>query len=672
MCGIAGFLGESARQSEDLRDTVTKMTLRLAHRGPDDSGVWIDPSVPVALGHRRLSIIDLSPEGHQPMLSATGRYVLVFNGEIYNFLEIRGELTAFSEFRGGSDTEVMLAAFEQLGVPGALDRFNGMFAFGLWDRKLRQLHLACDRFGEKPLYYGRIGKRLVFGSELKALRAHAEFPAEIDRQALAHFLNHGFVAAPHSIFRSIRKLEPGTWLTVPSDWHAGELPEARTYWSARDRARLSSSRRTLASPEEAVEQLEELLMDSIRLRTMADVPVGAFLSGGIDSSVVVALMQKVSGRPVRTFTIGMEDFGFDEAIHARAVAKHLGTNHSEMYITSADAMAVIPRLPELYDEPFADSSQIPTFLVSQFARTQVTVSLSGDGGDELFGGYTRYLWGEAIWRRIGRLPQWGRAAASRGLRSLSPNAWDVLMNSAGRALPPRFRQSNAGDKMHKLAGILGSANAEKVYEHLISFWPSGNSPALDGGPMKLPASPFDPGGKRFTDWMMLLDTVMYLPGDILCKVDRAAMAVGLESRIPLLDSRLFEFAWGLPAEYKVRDGTGKWLLRQVLYRHVPRELMERPKTGFGIPIHAWLRGPLRDWAHSLLDPRQLRDDGLIDPVPVMRRWDEHLSGKRNWAPSLWAVLMFQSWLHHRDGSPAKATSTASTLTIAHENATTFP
>jgi asparagine synthase (glutamine-hydrolysing) len=633
------------------------MTNRLVHRGPDDCGIWCDPNVPVGLGHRRLSIIDLSAEGHQPMLSASGRYVLVFNGEIYNYRDIRQELEGVNSFRGNSDTEVMLAAFERFGVRGALERFNGMFAFALWDRQERALHLSCDRFGEKPLYYGQIGNRLVFGSELTALRAHGGLPATIDRESLAHYLNCGYVPAPHSIFVGVRKLEPGTWITVPVA-QVTSLPAPQSYWSALKTADRVAKKRLDMNADEAANRLEALLEDSIRLRMIADVPLGAFLSGGVDSSTVVALMQKISPHRVRTFTIGFGENGFDEAVHARAIARYLGTEHNEMYVSSADALAVIPRLPEIYDEPFADSSQIPTFLVSRFARTQVTVALSGDGADELFGGYERYVWAEAIWRHIRYLPMRCRTIAATAVTSLLPTHWDSMMRMAGPMLPSRLRQKHFGDKIHKLAALISARDRDELYLSLLSHWPTGGIPARGSGGFETraegaSASPHD----RYMDRMMLCDTLMYLPGDILCKVDRAAMAVSLESRVPFLDQRLFEFAWRLPARFKLRGGTGKWLLRQVLYRHVPRVLVDRPKSGFAIPLNAWLRGPLRDWAEALLNRDLLTADGLIDPEPVLRRWNEHLTGSRNWAGALWDVLMFQAWLHHqRSAAPVSATS----------------
>jgi asparagine synthase (glutamine-hydrolysing) len=645
MCGIAGFAGPHSSRHEALTQTIGRMITSLAHRGPDDEGTWVDDTVPVALGHRRLSILDLSAEGHQPMVSASGRYVITYNGEIYNYREIRQELAGSCEFRGGSDTEVMLEAFERYGVEEALKHFNGMFAFGLWDRKLRNLYLACDRFGEKPLYYGLIGRRLVFGSELKALRSHEGFSSEIDGAALARFLNHGYVLAPQSIFASVRKLSPGTWLTAHVEDGMTSLPDAQVWWSAKETALRCSGRKMRISPEDAADQLETLLEDSIRLRSVADVPLGAFLSGGVDSSLIVALMQRNSSRKVQTFTIGMGNPAYNEAIYAAAVARHLGVDHHELYVTPEDGLAVIQRLPAMYDEPFADSSQIPTFLVSQFARSQVTVSLSGDAGDELFGGYQRYFSSELTWGKMQLIPEWCRQAAARSLTAVSPAAWDYVARGARGILPASMAQTALGDKVQKLAAMIGVESRSAVYRQSLTFWPGAVPSALNTGAAELPHWDFAPTDNRFLDWMRLVDTVSYLPGDILCKVDRAAMAVGLESRIPFLDPRVFEFAWSLPTDLLVREGAGKWLLRKILYRHVPRELIERPKIGFAVPIDDWLRGPLKDWASSMLNEKTLREDGLVEPGPVLKRWDEHLNGGRNWSASLWCVLMLEAWLH---------------------------
>jgi asparagine synthase (glutamine-hydrolysing) len=621
----------------------------LRHRGPDDGGVWTDPAVGLALAHRRLAILDLSPEGHQPMVSACGRWVLVFNGEIYNFQVLRAELEQLGQrpWRGHSDTEVMLAAFAQWGIEASLRRFVGMFAFALWDRRERTLTLARDRLGEKPLYYGWMGRRLLFGSELKALRAHPSFHGEIDRNALALLMRHSYIGAPHSIYQGIHKLPPGTFLTLTAKGIQAATP--LPYWSARQVAEQGAHDPFRGSDQEAVVELERILLEAVRSQMIADVPLGAFLSGGIDSSTVVALMQAQSSRPVQTFSIGFWEPAFNEAEHARAVARHLGTQHTELYVTPEEALAVIPRLPTLYDEPYADSSQIPTFLVAALARQQVTVSLSGDAGDELFCGYNRYFWATALWRRLGWAPPSLRSILAGGLTALAPTTWNALLGHLDALLPQDLHYSNPGDKLHKLAAILDAPGPEQIYRGLVSFWqdtgqliPNSHEPTT-----QLNEPTTWPNSMEFEQRMMYLDMVTYLPDDILVKLDRAAMGVGLESRVPLLDHRVVEFAWRLPLAMKLRDGKGKWILRQVLYRHLPRELVERPKMGFGIPLADWLRGPLRDWAEALLDPRRLHREGWLDPRPVRTLWQEHLEGRRNWSYHLWNVLVFQEWLEAR-------------------------
>jgi asparagine synthase (glutamine-hydrolysing) len=624
----------------------------LQHRGPDDSGVWSDAEAGVGLAHRRLSIVDLSAAGHQPMSSPDRRFTLSYNGEIYNFAALRQELEARGHgFQGHSDTEVMLAAFAEWGVEAAVKRFVGMFAFAVWDARERVLHLCRDRVGEKPLYYGWAGKAFVFGSELKALRAHPAWRGEIDRDALALLLRYNYIPAPYSIYKGVFKLLPGTILTVSADaLERRELPAPHAYWSAREVAEAGMRDPFAGDADEATAVLEQLLREAIAGQMVADVPLGAFLSGGIDSSLVVALMQAQSGRPVKTFTIGFHEAAYNEAEFAKAVAGHLGTEHTELYVTPKEALAVIPRLPALYDEPFADSSQIPTFLVSQLTRRSVTVSLSGDGGDELFGGYNRYFWGRRIWDKIGWMPRGLRRSAARGIVSVSPAAWDATFHGLGPLLPGKFKQTIPGDRMHKLAEVLGVEHPEAMYRSLVSMWktPTELVPGASEPPTELSSENEWPALPDFVERMMYLDLMTYLPDDILVKVDRAAMGVSLETRVPYLDHRVVEFAWRLPLALKIRGGKGKWLLRQILYKYVPPELIERPKTGFGIPIDSWLRGPLRAWAEELLDEGRLKREGFFDPRPIRQKWAEHLSGNRNWQYYLWGVLMFQAWLEETE------------------------
>lgn len=647
MCGIAGFWDHSCHSNADTLQTVAaQMADTLYRRGPDDGGVWVDAKAGVALSHRRLSIVDLSPEGHQPMHSACRRYVITFNGEIYNCLDIRNELDAMSQtdWRGHSDTEVMLEAVRRWGLKKAIVRFDGMFAFALWDREDRTLSLARDRLGEKPLYYGWTGKTFFFASELKALRAHPTFKGEIDRNALALYLRHNCIPAPYSIYRGIYKLPPGTILTLSASDSSGAKPVP--YWSAREVVERGVAEPWPGSEEEAIAALDGLLRKTIRRRMVADVPLGAFLSGGVDSSTVVALMQAQSDRPVKTFSIGFQEGEYNEAVHAKAVASHLGTEHTEWDITPDEAMGVIPKLPTLYDEPFADSSQIPTYLVSQLARQHVTVSLSGDGGDELFGGYNRYVWGHRIWNKIGWAPHGVRKSVANALTTISPRKWDQGFGWLSPLLPKTLQQRMPGDKVHKLAELLTAESPEALYHRLVSHWD--NPASVVVGSLEPPTVLTDPRRwarlPDFTQWMMYLDTLTYLPDDILVKVDRASMGVSLEGRMPFLDHHVLAFAWQIPNSMKIRDGQGKWLLRQVLYRYVPKALIERPKMGFGVPIDAWLRGPLRDWAEPLLDEKRLSREGVFRPEPIREKWLEHLSGQRNWQYYLWDILMFQAWI----------------------------
>jgi asparagine synthase (glutamine-hydrolysing) len=629
------------------------MSATIAHRGPDDQGVWVDTGGGVALGHRRLSIIDLSPAGHQPMISRSRRYVMVYNGEIYNYRELRSSLEngthdAESAFRGSSDTEVMLAAFDRWGLEEAISKFNGMFAFAVWDREERSLILGRDRAGEKPLYYGWMNGSFLFGSELKALRAHPAFSARINRDSLALFLRHGYVPGPYSIYENVWKLAPASILRIRDHGGTGSL-DPTPYWSPREVAEAGVNNPLRLTDDEAVVRLDALLSDAVHLRMVADVPLGAFLSGGIDSTTVVALMQKCSPRPVKTFTLGFLEAGYDEAAAAAKVATHLGCDHTQLYVTPAEAMEVVPLLPALYDEPFADSSQIPTYIVSKLARQHVTVSLSGDGGDEVFGGYTRYKWAPAVWQKIGWLPVESRRYLAKALTSLPYGAGDAISKSINSLLPASARLSNPGDKLQKLAAILPAGTPEALYYTLVSQWSDPTAVVLgasSGVSTTLTQRNQWAVVPDFARRMMFLDWITYLPDDILVKLDRASMGVSLESRVPFLDHRIVEFSWQLPLTMKIRNGETKWLLRQVLYKYVPRDLVDRPKSGFGVPIHVWLRGPLRQWAEELLDTDRLRREGFFDPRPIRRMWKEHLSGTHNRMHALWNVLMFQAWLEH--------------------------
>lgn len=650
MCGIAGFIDFSPRHpDEHLRSLALDMARTMRHRGPDDEGAWSDAKAGVALAMRRLAIVELSPAGHQPMCSNSGRYVLVSNGEIYNCDELRNELRAQDRtlvFRGQSDTEVMLAAFDRWGVREALGRFNGMFAFALWDTQRRVLHLARDRFGEKPLYYARTPSGVIFGSELKALRAHPDFDGELDRVAMGLYFQRNCIPAPHSIYRRTAKLPPGTLLSLSERTLRDASPEQ--YWSAADTALAAMARPFAGSEADAAATLDLLLRDAVRQRMRSDIPLGAFLSGGIDSSTIVALMQAHSTRPVKTFTIGVRDRDYDEALQAARVAKHLGTDHTQLYVTPNEAMSVIPKLATIYDEPFADSSQIPTYLVAQLAKQQITVCLSGDGGDELFGGYNRHVWGHTL----ARIPYPLRALTGRALAMIPASICDGMFRGIRPLLPESLRLRMPGCKLRKLAEVLRCANADRK---LCSHW-SESVPVEPQEPEPLSPQIELPPAER----MMLLDTITYLPDDILVKLDRAAMAVSVESRAPFLDPRVFEFAWSLPLPMRIRRGTGKWILRQVLYRRVPRELLDRPKAGFGIPLDRWLAGPLRDWCEALLDESRLRADGLFNPAFIRQTWNAYLAGENQWTWRLWDVLMFQSWLDaQRAMRPQRAHACAS-------------
>lgn len=655
MCGIAGFVGfKTSLSTEELAVRVQGMADRIAHRGPDDAGVYVDSAANVALSFRRLSIIDLSREGHQPMRSVSGRYHLVFNGEIYNFQDLRRELEAAGHvFRGHSDTEVLLAAIEAWGLPAALKRAKGMLALALWDKARRELSLARDRVGKKPLYYGWANGCFVFASELKAFRALPEFQPTINRGALTLLLRHNYIPAPYSIYEGIFKLCQAEFLTLPID----ELPARpdyavleryrHRYWRWSDAVRAGAMNPYQGDARDACKDLQASLQAAVRSRMVADVPLGALLSGGIDSSLVTALMQTESSTSIKTFSIGFHESDYNEAGFAKAVAARLGTDHTELYVSPAEAMAVIPDLPAIFDEPLADVSQIPTYMVSRLARGQVTVALSGDGGDELFAGYTRYLLADKLRRTLHLLPAPGRRALAGLIERVAPRHWDGLLGLFG-PLVPRGARDRPGDKLHKLSPLMKCADPIELYRALFSQW---RDPAAVVKGCTEPPTPFTdalerPAMNDFIERMMQLDSVTYLPENILAKVDRASMAVSLEVRCPLLDSDLIDFAWRLPMDFKVRAGKGKWLLRQLLYRYVPRELVDRPKMGFDVPIGRWLVGDLRDWAQDLLDEHKLVQQGYFEPTPIRCRWEEHVDGIRNWQYPLWNVLMFQAWVDH--------------------------
>lgn len=659
MCGLAGALFGRRERSFP----VALMTRCLTHRGPDDSGQWDDADAGIVLGHRRLAIVDLSPLGHQPMASEDGRWIMAFNGEIYNHLLIRRDLDSVGRgaaWRGHSDTETLVAAIAAWGLEETLKRCVGMFAIALWDRRERVLHLVRDRFGEKPLYYGWVGGDFLFGSELKSLRAHPRFTNPIDRTALAAFAARTYVPAPRSIYRDVYKLEPGCILSVtpeavrtapgapPTEGRRSGLTLTR-YWSYRD-VLAEGAADQIGSEADAIAALDEALGQAIAGQAMADVPVGAFLSGGIDSSTVVALYQRHSSTPVRTFSIGFAEAGFNEANYAKEVARHFGTVHHERYVTAAETQKVIPLLPAMYDEPFADSSQIPTHLVSRFAREQVTVALSGDGGDELFAGYNRHVDAPKLWDRLSLLPRPLRAAIGAPLGRLPSRWWNALPGDH----PPQF-----GAKVQKALRVAGHARRfDDVYASFLDEWSLQRSPVIGAGAVSGPdLTPFAdaPAAVR----MMYADATSYLPDDILVKVDRAAMAVSLETRVPFLDHRVAAVAARIPLAMKIKDGRGKHVLRELLYTQAPRALFERPKTGFAIPVGQWLRGPLRSWAEELLAPSRLASDGYFDPAVVQARWRDHLSGRRDSTPALWAVLMFQAWLAEQAPPAATAWKAAS-------------
>ena len=645
MCGILGFLDPKGVDEWTAMALAKRMGDSIFQRGPDDHGEWCDPEQGIVFGQRRLSINDLSPAGHQPMSSASGRYVIVLNGEIYNFLDLRVDLLKRGyPFRGDSDTEVALAMIEHHGFAESLSRFVGMFAVALWDRQTRALYLARDRLGEKPLYYGNVGGTFAFASDLNALRQMPGWAATIDRDSLGLLMQHFYVPAPRTIYREFSKLLPGTWLQIDPRTGVPDGPPI-SYWSGAAVAVEAAAGRETVSPGTAIDELDDLLRQTIRDKMISDVPLGAFLSGGIDSSTVVALMQAESNAQVKTFSIGFGEQQYNEAHEAKRVAEHLGTEHTELYVSSAEAQTVIPKIPELYSEPFADSSQIPTYLVSALARKDVTVALSGDGGDELFGGYTRYLLAEQLWAKFSRIPTPMRSLLGHLAGLVPPNRIDKIVQPLKLLMPEQWRYKQFGNKVHKIASICRANDSAAVYKSLISMWARPSQVVIGAGDIDMLADlpQVIESLPSFTERMMLTDLLSYLPGDILAKVDRASMGESLEVRVPFLDHRVVEHAWRLPFDLKVRNGEGKWLLKQVLYRYVPQKLIDRPKMGFGVPIDEWLRGPLRDWAENLLDSQRLAEDGFFHVDQVRATWQQHLSGAADWHALLWPILMFQAW-----------------------------
>lgn len=640
MCGVAGFLF-THRETNDPRGVISRIAESLRHRGPDDGGSWVDEEAGVALGHRRLAVIDPSAGGRQPMISHEGRYVLSCNGEIYNFIELRDELTREGvRFQGRSDTEVLLAAVERWGLDAAIRRSIGMFAFVLWDRTARTLHLVRDRMGEKSLYCGWRGKSFLFGSELKALRAHPDWEGDINADALADYMKLGYVPAPRSIYRGIYKLPPASILSLHTSDPPGHLPEPRAYWRAEDLVERASAEKRAFSDDEALDQLEEVLKRSVRQMLRSDAPLGAFLSGGVDSSTVVALMKAASGASVRTFSIGFHEEGYDEAHHAREMARHLETEHTELYAGPGEALEVIPHLPRLYDEPFADPSQIPTHLLCALTREHVTVALSGDGGDELFGGYNRYFWAPRVWRWNHRLPERVKTRIAKGLVTRLP-VLARYYEKISPLLPRRYQVEMAGEKILKLANLLDTRSLDEMYERLKTQGDASVCLHTQRDPVSTLAIPI---GLNDAEWMIYRDMVEYLPDDILVKVDRAGMGASLEVRAPYLNHRVVEFVWSLPLRLKLRGGEGKWILRRLLSRYAPASLTQRPKMGFAVPIGGWLRGPLKDWAENLLTESRLREEGFFRADSIRAMWEQHASGERDRQYCLWGVLMFQAWL----------------------------
>ena len=644
MCGITGFVLTHKSPNVEAEKILQLMTVQLFSRGPDKEGVWLDKNAGVGLGHRRLAIQDLSPAGDQPMHSKNNRYTIVFNGEIYNFLVLRDELVKLGySFSGHSDTEVILAAINEWGLKKSLIKFVGMFAFALWDRERNSLCLVRDRIGEKPLYYGVINNNFVFGSELKAIRAYPGSEACIDRHALSLYMRYCYIPTPHTIYKNIKKLPPGTILEILVQKNSLKMSSPVHYWKLSD----EWGGKGAVCANDATKELDSLLRKVVSDQMVSDVPVGSFLSGGIDSSCITSIMQAVSDKPVHTFSIGFDESNYDEARYAKKIADHLGTHHTEYYFTSLDAQNIIPDIATIYDEPFADSSQIPMCLLSKITRNDVTVALSGDGGDEVFCGYNRYLWGRGIWNNIKNIPLPFRKGVSKLTQAIPPGYYDSVFSIYNKFLPDARCYKNVGDKLHKLAGILDVNTPDEMYQRLVSTWKHPENIVLTRSQSELAVTRVEhPNIKNISELMMYLDMVTYLPDDILVKVDRAAMAASLETRIPFLDKRIIDFSLALPLDLKLKDGKGKWIIREVLGNYIPKNLIERPKMGFALPLDAWLRKGLKSWACDLLDENTIKSQGYFDYRVVDKHLKEHMSGRRNCSYQLWNILMFQSWYNH--------------------------
>ncbi len=643
MCGIAGFWQPKENNKGALKEIIIDMINPISHRGPDDSGFYVDTNSGIALGNKRLSIIDLSANGHLPMESFSKRYIIVYNGEVYNYKELKKELiNKFDiKFKSTSDTEVILAGFEVWGIEETLKKCNGMFAFALWDKRKKKLYLGRDRIGIKPIYFGIQDNILFFASELKAIKNNKFFKSDIDRDALSLFFRYSYIPAPYSIYKDIKKLKPAHYIVINRNLNLKE----NCYWDIRKITKECYQNPINLSTKETVNELERLLLDSVKKRMISDVPLGAFLSGGIDSSLMVALAQSQTSKAIQTFTVGFYDKNFNEAHYARKIAKYLKTDHNEIYISSDKAMEIIPKLPLIYDEPFSDPSEIPMFYISQFAKKKVTVSLSGDGGDELFGGYNRYIWADKIWNRLKYLPFSVRDCIKKMLKIIPTDYWDFLFLKFGGMLPDTINQAVPGDKLYKLADTLNCNSANNFFKSLISNWKNPVDIIINS---KEPNTILDDNFiskviPNFKERMMFFDLITYLPDDILTKVDRSSMAVSLEARVPFLDHKVIEFSKRLPTSFKIKNNTNKWILRKILYKYIPEKIMTRTKMGFGIPLNQWLKGDLREWAEELLDDTKIKSDGILNPKPIKNIWKEYLKGKGNWQYLLWDVLMFQAW-----------------------------